>query len=84
MKYVYLVQERHIRNGEKREFSGIGYYTSYKKALKDFNEKLERYKNCELVDKFDEVGTYLITHIREYKIDDTFNAEIQLLKHEVY
>lgn len=84
MKYVYLVQERNFREGNKGEFCGVAYYTSYKKALSDFDNRVERYKSCELIDSVDEKGNFLVTHIREFKWDEVFKTEIQLLKYEVY
>lgn len=83
MKYVYLVHERNKLTTNNTEFCGIAYYTSYKKALEDFNNRVDSHKDYELIDSFDDNGN-LTTHIREYKINNMLRYEVQLLKHEVY
>ena len=80
MKYVYLVQGRSFINN-KPEFCGVAYYTSYEKALRDFNDRLDNYKTYELIYELDEEDT--CTHIKEFKVEG-LTTEIQLLKHEVY
>lgn len=84
MKYVYLVQERTLTDeNDNKQYNGVAYYSSYKKALKDFNKRMELYEKYELVDKFDIVDS-LTTHIRLFKMKDNYYKNIVLLKHNVY
>lgn len=52
MKSVYLVKERTILKGLKGEYCGVAYYSSYRKALKDYKRRIEEKEkfNKKLID----------------------------------
>lgn len=85
MKSVYLVKERTILRDNKGSYCGIAYYSTYKKALKDFNERIEdKSKFNKKVNNLNLTESYLKTHITEIEIYEDYILEIVLEQHEVY